>query len=162
MTLLFLVLGVALLALGGMTVITRNLVHQVFLLAGTLLVTACIFVVLHAPFLAAIQLILYAGGVITLMLFGVMLTQRQSSTSVPNPISKQGPAALTAILLFLVLVSTIWSTPALALMQPITMGGSQEIARLFLTDQVLAFEVLSILLLGVMVGAIVLARRRDP
>jgi NADH:ubiquinone oxidoreductase subunit 6 (subunit J) len=47
-------------------------------------------------------------------------------------------------------------------MQPITMGGSQEIARLFLTDQVLAFEVLSILLLGVMVGAIVLARRRDP
>jgi NADH-quinone oxidoreductase subunit J len=141
---------------------TQNLVHSVFWLAATLIMTAGLFIVLDAAFLAGIQLILYTGGVITLMLFGVMLTQRDLGTEIPNPISTQVPAAWTASLLFGLLMTGIWFDPSLAQMVPHSQPDAAEIGRLFLTDHLIAFELLSILLLAAMIGAIVLARRTDP
>lgn len=141
---------------------SKNLVHSVFWLAATLIMTAGLFIMLDAAFLAGIQLMLYTGGVITLMLFGVMLTQRDLGTEIPNPISTQVPAAWTASLLFGLLMTGIWFDPALAQMVPHAQPDAAEIGRLFLTDHLIAFELLSILLLAAMIGAIVLARRTDP
>ncbi len=142
---------------------SKNLVHCVFWLAAVLLLTASLFVMLQAPFLAAIQIVLYTGGVITLMLFGVMLTQRKPDTNVPLDSHRKGPAALTAFALLAVLLSAIWQTPELAAMTRGTeVVGAAEVGQIFLTQQLLAFEVLSVLLLAAMIGAIVLVRKADP
>ena len=72
----------ACLLLAALFVVTsKNLVHAVLWLAVTLASTAALFVLLQAPFLAGIQILLYTGGVITLMLFGVMLTDATSACS---------------------------------------------------------------------------------
>ena len=84
----------ALLIISAMgVVLSKNLVHGVFWLAGTLIATAAMYVFLEAPFLAGIQIVLYTGGVITLMLFGVMLTQRNPDVDIPNPVARPGAAA---------------------------------------------------------------------
>jgi NADH-quinone oxidoreductase subunit J len=141
----------------------KNLVRSVLWLAITLATTAALFVFLGATFLAGIQIILYTGGVITLMLFGVMLTRRHEGTFVENETSpaRRVPAVLTAVALFGVIAGAPFKTPGL----PKTPGRAittEEIGRSFLTDQLLAFEILSVLLLAAMIGAIVLARKSDP
>ncbi len=160
-------LGIILLTLlvGSIQVVrSPNLVRSVFWLAGTLVATAALLVWLEAPFLAGIQIVLYAGGVITLLLFGVMLTYRESEVTVPNPVHRPGAAFVAAGALLAILLSAIWTTPQLepTAMRPTHEVSAGPIGAMFLQEQLLAFEVLSVLLLAAMIGAIVLARRSDP
>jgi NADH:ubiquinone oxidoreductase subunit 6 (subunit J) len=143
-------------------VLWRNLVHSVLWLAALLLATAALFVLLRAPFLGGVQVMLYAGGVVTLMLFGIMLTRRSGGVAVENETAgiRRLPAALASSALFGAMVWAIQATDNLPLTpaRPIT---TRDLARAFLTQHVLAFEVLSVLLLAATVGAIVIARRTD-
>lgn len=141
---------------------SRNLVRSVFWLAATLIGTATLLVWLGATFLAGIQIVLYAGGVITLMLFAVMLTNREADVQIPNPIHRPGAALVAAGSLLTILLSAIWTTPELEALEPVHEVAAVEIGNSFLGEHLLAFEVLSILLLVAMIGAIVLARRSDP
>lgn len=153
----------AVLLFGALRVVTaKNLVHAVLWLGLTLTATALLFVSLQAAFLAGIQLLLYTGGVITLMLFGVMLTRRHETPEVKNEGSprRRFPGLLTAAVLLGTLASAIHSTDGLPTDQEPPVGTA-EIGRAFLTDHLLAFEVLSLLLLAAMIGAIVVARRLD-
>ncbi len=150
-----------LILLGAVRVVVgRDLVHAVLWLGVVLVLTAGVFVMLGAPFLAGIQLLLYTGGVITLMLFGVMLTRRHHEIGVEIDSSRRLPAALGAASLFGAMASAIFRTdlPAWSSSAPVS---AREIGRAFLTDHLVAFEVLSILLLAAMIGAIVLGRQRD-
>ncbi len=142
-------------------VTSGNLVHTVLWLAITLASTAVGFVMLDAPFLAAIQLILYTGGVLTLMLFGIMLTQRAEGTHVPNESSGIVRGAVTAGLLFSVMATAILETGSRLPTAGRLDVSVEALGKSVLTSHLLAFEVLSVLLLAVMVGAIVLARRKD-
>lgn len=142
-------------------VASKNLVHGVFWLAAMLLGTAVLYIMLEASFLASIQVILYTGGVITMMLFGVMLTMRNPGTIIVNTSQPSAPRAAVAGLLGLTLLWAIWTTPELAAMTPHTSGTSEEIGKLFLGQYMIAFEALSVLLLAGMIGAIVLARKGD-
>lgn len=156
------VVAVCLLLSATFVVGARNLVHAVLWLAVTLLMTAVLFVTMQAPFVAGIQVLLYAGGVITLMLFGVMLTRRHERVEIEAETSpaRRVPAAVAATGMFVLLVTALSRTPEL----PVHPGASvstDAIGRSFLTGNVLAFEVLSVLLLAAMIGAIVVARRRD-
>jgi NADH-quinone oxidoreductase subunit J len=145
----------------GLRVVSSNdLVHCVLWLGIVLVMTAGIFLLLGAPFLAGVQLLLYTGGVITLMLFGVMLTRRHHDIGVEIDSSRKLPAALTAGSLFALMAVAITSTPLPPLL-PANPVAAIEIGRAFLTDHLLAFEVLSLLLLAAMVGAITLGRRHD-
>ena len=156
----FFVLG-ALLLLGAVRVVaSRDLVHAVLWLGVVLVLTAVMFLMLGAPFLAGIQLLLYTGGVITLMLFGVMLTRRHREIGVEIDSSRRLPAALGSLGLFAAMASAISRTelPAWPSAAPVP---AIEIGRAFLTDHLVAFEVLSVLLLAAMIGAIVLGRQRD-
>jgi len=140
----------------------RNLVHAVLWLAVTLSMTAVLFVTMQAPFIAGVQILLYAGGVITLMLFGVMLTRRHEHMEIEAESSpkRRLPAAIAGAGMFGILASALWRTPGLpARTGPVV--STQEIGHSLLTSHVLAFEVLSVLLLAAMIGAIVIARRRD-
>ena len=159
-SLLFCVLA-GLLLLGAVRVVaSRDLVHAVLWLGVVLVLTAVMFLMLGAPFLAGIQLLLYTGGVITLMLFGVMLTRRHHEIGVEIDSSRRLPAALGSAGLFIAMASAIFRTelPAWSASAPVP---AIEIGRAFLTDHLVAFEVLSMLLLAAMIGAIVLGRQRD-
>jgi NADH-quinone oxidoreductase subunit J len=156
-----LVLGLLMVVSAIFVVAAKNLVHSVFWLAAMLLCTAVLYIGLDAPFLASIQVILYTGGVITMMLFGVMLTLRQSGTIIPNP-SQHSPGRATVAALFgATLLWAIWTTPELAAMTPATSGSAGDIGKLILGQYMIPFEVLSVLLLAGMIGAIVLARKGD-
>lgn len=141
----------------------RNLVRCVLWLGVTLLGTSVLYVMLESPFLAGIQVLLYTGGVITLMLFGVMMTRKVEGVAVENEHSpkRRGPAALLSFVIFGVLTTSILEAGPL---MP-EMGGmpvpTKAIGRAFLTQHLLAFEVLSLLLLAAMIGAIVISRRHD-
>lgn len=155
------VVALAMLFGGFKVVTTKNLVHTVLWLGLTLATTAVLFILLDAAFLAAIQIILYTGGVLTLMLFGVMLTHRDASfTGIQNPSHRTAPGFLLAVSVAAMLGGAIARTEL-----PTTPAGAptttRELGVALFTDHVLAFEVLSLLLLGAVLGAIVLARKRD-
>lgn len=155
------VVAVAMLMSAMQVIAAKNLVHSVFWLAAMLIATAGLYIGLEAPFLASIQVLLYAGGVITMMLFGVMLTQRAPGNMVPNASEHSVGRATVAGLLGVTLLVAIWTTPELAAHAPVASASAKEIGAMFLGPYLVAFEVLSMLLLAGMIGAIVLARRGD-
>lgn len=155
-------LGLTLLVTAVATVVSRNLVHSVFWLAATLIATAGAYVVLGASFLAGVQIILYTGGVVTLMLFGVMLTRHNPDTNVPSPVQGHFRAGLVACIVLFAMLVGIWGTPELGMASPRASGTAAEIGSAIVGPHLLAFEALSVLLLASMIGAIVLARRQDP
>ncbi|HEX7481037.1 MAG TPA: NADH-quinone oxidoreductase subunit J [Polyangiales bacterium] len=157
----FAVVALIMLAAAVKVVSSQNLVHTVLWLGVMLAGTSVVFVMLQAPFLAAIQLILYTGGLLTLMLFGIMLTQRDAaSLTIPNPSHRRGFGALLGAAAFGMLAGAISKTPSLP-NEHGAMPGTQELGRLFFTQNALAFEVLAVLLLAATLGAIVFARKAD-
>jgi NADH-quinone oxidoreductase subunit J len=140
---------------------SRNLVRAVLWLGLVLAMTAVLFVMLGASFLATVQVLLYIGGVVTLMIFGVMLTHRSGDVAIPRATRRRLPAAIASIALFAALALAITKAgprlaPAVA--QPPELAS---LATTLLGKDLLAFEALSLLLLAAMIGAIVLARPRD-
>ena len=138
---------------------TDDLVRAIFWLALTLIGTAAAFAMLQADLLAALQVMLYTGGVITLMLFAVLLTRRLDGARAAVTSAGRDSGLFVALgFLLLVLPAVFMSelpagTPAVA--------DSSAVGEAFLTKHLLAFEALSVLLLAAMIGAIVIARRKD-
>jgi NADH-quinone oxidoreductase subunit J len=138
-------------------VTSRNIVHSAFFLILVLFCVAAYFILLFAEFLAAVQILIYAGAVVILVLFALMLTRARvgESTEVAN--KQVIPAAIVSLVLFGVLgyffYMEEWSiTPALTYRPSL-----QEISGSLFTNFVLPFEVASVLLLAALVGSIMLA-----
>jgi NADH:ubiquinone oxidoreductase subunit 6 (subunit J) len=138
-----------------------NLVRAVFWLALTLLGTAVLYALLHAPFLAGVQVLTYVGGVVTLMIFGVMVTRRHDAAVVAIDGRNRLRGALAAGAFFAVLAWAIVRTD-LSAFTPVSTPTTQALAHDLLDTYLLAFEVTSVLLLAAIICAVVLARRRDP
>jgi len=143
-------------------VFARNIVRAVFSLLGTFLGVALIYGFLSADFLAAIQLLVYVGGILVLILFAVMLTSNISEPSASNRSGGLVTGLLFSAALLFILV-------ALALGVPWPNSGpvefvstTERIGEFLLKEGLLAFEVLSVVLVGVVIGAVVIARWRDP
>ncbi len=142
---------------------SADLVRAVLWLALALLATAILYAAMGASFLAALQVLVYVGGVVTLMVFGVMITRRHDGIVVPAERARTWPAALVSGGLFALVTVAVETTPGLdSSPSPPSPLGTTELGRLLLREHVFAFEIVSMLLLGAMIGAIVLARRRDP
>lgn len=140
-------------------VLSKNIVRSATCLLGTLGGVACLYFVLHANLLAVIQLIVYAGGTLILIVFGVMLTSKspwmQFTATRKQVVMGSLVAALLAFGLCSLMLSADWSRPSGELM------GSPEVkdvGRMLLTDYLVPFEAASVLLLVVMIGAAYLAR----
>jgi NADH-quinone oxidoreductase subunit J len=140
---------------------STNLIHAVLWLAMTLLGTAALYAQLDAPFLAGVQILTYVGGVVTLMIFGVMVTRRHEGTDAPAESDSDERGFIFAMGLFVLLALAIWKSPMAMPANPVSPTTSQ-LAHALLDEYLVAFEVLSLLLLAAIVGAVVLARRRDP
>ena len=156
------VVTAALVAFAIYVAMGTNLVHSVLMLAALLFTTAVLFVMLNAPFLAGIQVMLYAGGVVTLMLFAIMLTRRAGGVAISNETlgGRRLPAALLCAGLFSLLCWAIHGTTDFPNGGDTALATRQLGTSLF-TEQALSFEVLGVLLLAATIGAIVLARKRD-
>ena len=154
-------LGLLVLGASLGVVLARNLFHSVLWLALTLVGTAGLFVLLHAEFLAAVQVLLYAGGVVTLAIFAVMLSERIAGARVTHESRGRGLAALASAGVAAVLVATVASSPLPSVSSAPAVGPG-DLASAFLGEFLLPFEVLSVLLVAAMVGAIAIARRTDP
>jgi NADH-quinone oxidoreductase subunit J len=140
-------------------VLGKNIVRAAVALIFTFCGMAALYVLLDAEFLAAVQVLIYVGGITILLLFAIMLTSRISSTTA-RVINDQG--ILSAIAAAGLLVGLIYAAmrgiPALS-GPPRLPETAPFLGRALLTTYALPFEVVSILLLAGMVGAIVLARK---
>ena len=154
--------GTAVLLLGASlgVVLARNLFHAVLWLALALVGTAGLFVLLHAEFLAAVQVLLYAGGVVTIVVFAIMLTERLVGDSIRQTNRGIAAGALAATAVFAGLAGTILRAPRPAAPAAPALT-TQLLGRAVLTEWVLAFEVLGLLLLAALLGALYLARTED-
>jgi len=136
----------------------RNILHSAFLLLGTLAGTAGLYLWLGADFVGVTQLLVYVGGVLVLILFAVLLTQKIGAVSVSNPALRLGAAVAlagaTGGLLFVLAGRAPWPTTELVL-APTT----ARLGEAFLREALLPFELVSFLLLAALVGALVVARR---
>jgi NADH-quinone oxidoreductase subunit J len=143
----------------------RNPVHCALLLVGVLLSVSGLFVLLHAPFIAALQVIVYAGAIMVLFLFVVMLLNVKGESSILTPGAAKGFGILFALLGFVELLWTVLSPagessglPEAVL--PPDFGSPAAIGRILYTVWLFPFEITSILLLVAVVGAVVLAKRK--
>ena len=154
--------GVSLLILiSAVWVVTLgNLFRAALSLGVVLLGVAAVFILLEAEFLAFVQVLVYVGAVLTLVVFAIMLTARlHTAPSVPASRPRL-PAAVVSLGLFALLASVTASLPA-----TVPAGAAVTLASLgqqLVTTLVLPFEVISLVFVAAMVGAIVLAAPRIP
>jgi len=137
-------------------VLTRNIIHAAIFLVVSFAGVAGIFVVLSADFLAAVQLLVYAGAIAVLIIFAIMMTQNARRGSQPN--EQRWPALIISAAMLVVLLSvlfqTAWPTSSLAPLETTV----APLGNLLLNQYVLPFEVVSVLLVAAMIGAIVISR----
>jgi NADH-quinone oxidoreductase subunit J len=163
----FYVISALILGFALLVVSTKNTVHAVLFLVLNFLAVAALYVLLTAQFLAVIQVLVYAGGIVVLYLFVVMLVnlkRQPEDHSSPQRRPWLGFALSAAVLVQLgvILVLGGRGTPV----DPHTMQSTdlavnnvERIGMLLYTDYLIPFEVASMLLLVAMVGAIILAKR---
>ena len=150
----FWVLALALVACALGVVLSRSLYRSAYWLAGALVTTAIFYLALTAPLLAAVQIMLYTGGVLTLVVYALVLTAQTDDTRRwRRPI----PALLLAGLVFAVLASFVDGAGAGVAAGGLDDGRAAGIS--LFSRYVVPFELLSILLLGAIFGALVIARR---
>ena len=157
----FWVLSVLLVGSALAVVLSKNLFHAVLWLALALTGTAGIFLLLNAEFLAAVQLLLYAGGIITVVVFAIVVTERLIGERLSQTNRGVVSGALVSGGLLAIIVSTLMQRqlPLTPLPQPSDLTGL--LGKQVLTTFVLPFELLALLMLVAMLGAIYFARPED-
>jgi len=159
--------------IGAILVIsTKDIMHACIYLLTSFLGVAGLYLTLGADFVAAIQLLVYVGGVVILMVFAVMLTggprsQRQNKfgmvkTALMGNVRTYTIGALTAVVVLLMiakLYNSIFQNYKAGEL-PDYLPTVERIGRALITDHVLAFEISSVLLLGALIGAAIIARPR--
>jgi NADH-quinone oxidoreductase subunit J len=158
--------------LGGILVITRrNAVHSALALILTLLAVAGLYLMLYAPFVAGVQIILYAGGIMVLFLFVIMLVSIEKSQK-EEQFNKIWLVGLLAALglgglfvaVFVRSAGTKGDAFAEVLRRPLVTfadaANTQAVGQMLYQDYMFAFEIASLLLLVAIIGAVVMAKKR--
>lgn len=140
-------------------VFSKSIVYAAFALLFAFFGVAALYVLLAADFIAVTQILLYVGGVLVLIVFGIMLTSRANSVEVKRGALTLAPAVIVAGIIAGTLIGVLTTTA-----WPMTGGGPFEqtarpIGALLMTTFVLPFELASVLLLVALVGAVIIARR---
>jgi NADH-quinone oxidoreductase subunit J len=165
-TALFVILAVFTVVTAILVIVQRNPVSSAIFLILTFLALAGIYLLLHAEFLAAIQVLVYAGAIMVLFLFVIMLLnlEKEKRIVTPNRLLK-GVGVLLGMAL-LVQIGTVFQKVILegtkGSFPPervASLGNTQVVAQLLFTDFLLPFEITSALLLVAIIGAIMLAKR---
>src|SRR4051812_38493745 len=163
----FYTLAAFILGFAVLVITTRDTVHSVLFLVLDFLFVAALYVLLGAPFLAAIQILVYAGGIVVLYLFVVMLVNLKRPPEAhrdPHRMTKFGLGLAVATLVELVMIGVYsYVGPGRAFVAPLApipvSGNTEEVGWLLYTSYLIPFEIASMLLLVAMIGAILLAKR---
>jgi NADH:ubiquinone oxidoreductase subunit 6 (subunit J) len=151
----------ALMIVAALMVVTlRNIFHSALGLAAVALGAAAIYLMLDAEFLAFVQILVYVGAVVTLIAFMVMLTQRASHGKLVRQSNDQKTISFIVVLSLFALL--IWKIPTTVWNTTVSTGNladAKTLGTAFLKEYIMPFEVISIVLLVALIGAIVLARR---
>ena len=164
-----LAVGASLLVIGQ-----RNPMHGVLLLIASFGALAGFYILLNAPFAAVIQIIIYAGAILVLFLFVVMLLNAPRETvpeDAAHPVHIHGPRRAGVVLAAVLAVElgwAVWASFSLGLPPDFARGAVvieevssvRRIGQVLFTDYAFAFEVTSLLIIVAMIGAVVLAKRR--
>jgi NADH-quinone oxidoreductase subunit J len=156
----FWVVAVLLVASSLAVVLTRNLFHAVLYLAGSLVATALVFLLLDSPFLFAVQLLLYAGGVVTVLVFAIMLTERLVGDRIAQTSRGLVNGAIVSAAIFIGILAFLGrgaSQPA----APPARDTVPDLARALVGPFAASFELLGVLLVAALLGAIYFARTED-
>ena len=138
--------------------LSKNLFHSVLWLALALTGTAGVFLLLEAEFLAAVQLLLYAGGIVTIVVFAIVVTERLVGERITQTSRRITAGAVTSLALSRSLSMRSTRQPLATAREPLTTGSTRTIGEGVLTRFVLPFELLGVLMLAAMLGAVYFAR----
>ena len=156
--LLFLVLAATMLGSGLLVVVMRDIIRCGLAMIVCFGALAGIYVLVGAPLIAGAQVLVYIGAISVLILFAIMLTQTKAGPQRLVFQTQARPAAVAAVVLALVLAVTVTATDWGA--SPARLWTvTSELAKVLFADYVLAFEVVSVLLLAAVIGGVFLAKR---
>jgi NADH-quinone oxidoreductase subunit J len=158
----FILVAAATLGAALMVVVVPNLVHSALWLVAALFGVAVVFALLNAGFLAVVQVVIYIGAIAILMIFAIMLTRQIAQENKPRFNSNWAWAVLLAVVMFIGLSWIIVNWPGISNPPEALSLASDPLRELGIAlvspeGYVLAFELASVLLLGALIGAIVVA-----
>ena len=156
---LFLILSSVVIASAFWVVFSPSLIHSAVSLLFTLFGVAALYVYLYADFLAGTQVVIYVGGILVLIIFGVMLTSKIDTPSVASSSANQFIGGFGALSIFIIQVAIIFNTEWASGGVQSQDSSTSSIGKLLLNEYLLPFEVVSILLLAALIGAALLSRR---
>ena len=164
---LFYLFGVTAVASAAIFVTRRNPVAAALWLVNTMFCIAALYIMMDAQFVGAIQVLVYAGGIVVLYLFVVMLVNLKRPPEAhqdPRRMTKLGLGLAVAVLVELGMVGAYsYGGPASSFVAPLppmpVSGNTEEVGWLLYTNYLIPFEIASMLLLVAMIGAILLAKR---
>ena len=142
-----------------MVVTSRNLLHSALFLVLAFFSVAGLYVLLEAEFLAAVQVLIYVGAVAILFLFALMLTRRVTGEGVRQANAQVVPSALVAAVLFFgVLFPVAWTANWQVSTLPPSPDAILMLGESLMTHYALPFELMGVVLLVALIGAIIVAR----
>jgi NAD(P)H-quinone oxidoreductase subunit 6 len=152
---------IAIITVGSAAVVafSRNIIYSAFSLLGTFAGVAGLYVFLGADFVAAVQVLIYVGGILVLILFAVMLTHRITDVEITNRAAGRLPGLLVVGVFLVLLIQTIRETPWIKVKEVVHQPTTAKIGDLFLENYLLPFELASLVLLAAMIGAVVISRK---
>jgi len=166
-TVIFYLIAAVAVVLAVAVVTARRLLRAAIFLMGVLFMSAGLYVLLDAPFLAGIQVLVYVGGIVVLIVFAVMLTHSEALQMDNPPVRRKVLASLAAAAFLLMTGGVFSTTEFYALRDGVPPADSTRAIGMSLLDAgpagyVLPFEVVSLLLLAAVIGGIVVARKVPP
>ena len=156
---LFLMVAALVIASAFWVVFSPNLIHSAVALLFTLFGTSGLYIFLYADFIAATQIVIYVGGILVLIIFGVMLTNRIDSPSIAASSANQFIGGMGAFAIFVMQVAVIFNTTWMSGKPNTQQSSTEAIGKLLLNEYLLPFEIVSILLLAALMGAALLSRK---
>ena len=140
---------------------SKSLLYFAYSLLITFLGVTALYIFLWADFLAVVQVVVYVGGILVLIIFGIMLTNKISSVNISHNSVQKRVGAIVVIGFLGVLSYVMINTPWVQLPNAEPLDTTRAIGKLLMIDYLLPFEAASFLLLGALIGATTLSRKDD-
>ncbi|MBD01965.1 MAG: NADH-quinone oxidoreductase subunit J, partial [Candidatus Marinimicrobia bacterium] len=142
-----------------LVVLSKKLVYSAYALLFTLFGVTGLYVFLWADFLAVVQVVVYIGGILVLIIFGIMLTNKITSVNISNTSVQKSIGSVILLIFIAGLGFMVANTPWNVVANSEPTQTTEAIGRLLMIDYLLPFEAASLLLLGALIGATTLSRK---
>ena len=142
-------------------VLSQQLLYSAIALLFTLFGIAGLYIFMWADFMAGVQIIVYIGGILVLLIFGIMLTNKISSVNISHTSLQKSVGAVIALGVLGLLIPMILNTSWYQLSSKEPSQTADSIGRLLMMEYLIPFEVASLLLLGALIGAAMLSRNTN-